>query len=124
LPTELDFFKYTEGGSSKRKGGFGEQDKETKKARAETEDSSEESEKPSTSTSSFPRQRVTAKGSNVPLPFESFEELQSRYDMSPLLLSNLSDCGYNHPTGIQSHGIPILLEVSFISTISQFKTKR
>ena len=62
-------------------------------------------------TASMPRQRVTAKGKNVPDPVDTFEELRERYQMSSLLLSNLVKSGYTEPTGIQSHGVPILLEV-------------
>ncbi len=82
----------------------------------EDEEDAEKDESKKASTSSMPRQRVTAKGNNVPTPVESFEELTVRYNLQSLLLSNLADSGYNHPTGIQSHGVPILLEVSPIFT--------
>jgi ATP-dependent RNA helicase DDX52/ROK1 len=58
------------------------------------------------------KHRVTAKGSDVPKPIASFEDLRERYHVPPRLLSNLSENSYKHPTGIQAHGIPILLEVS------------
>lgn len=58
------------------------------------------------------RVRVTAKGSDVPPPIEVFDNLLDRYKMPHRLLSNLRDNHYKYPTGVQAHGIPILLEVS------------
>jgi ATP-dependent RNA helicase DDX52/ROK1 len=58
------------------------------------------------------KHRVTSKGSDVPTPITSFEDLHERYQVPQRLLSNLSENSYKHPTGIQAHGIPILLEVS------------
>lgn len=65
----------------------------------------------STQSAKQPRQRVTAKGTNVPRPAETFETVRDRYNVPSLLLSNLTQNGYLEPTGIQSHGLPILLEV-------------
>ena len=59
----------------------------------------------------MPRHRVTAKGKNVPEHVETFEALRERYSLSSHLLQNLAQHGYKRPTGIQSHGIPILMEV-------------
>lgn len=58
-----------------------------------------------------PRHRVTTKGLNVPSHAETFEALKERYHISSHILANLNLNGYAHPTGIQSYGIPILLEV-------------
>lgn len=58
-----------------------------------------------------PKQRVTAKGSNVPAAADTFEDMAKRYHIPPLIMSNIAEYGYQHPTGIQSHGIPILMEV-------------
>lgn len=57
------------------------------------------------------RHRVTTKGSNVTEHVESFQQLEERYQIPSYLLSNLKQSGYKRPTGIQSHGIPILMEV-------------
>lgn len=57
------------------------------------------------------KQRVTAKGSNVPEAAESFHELRDRYAVPSQIMANLSQSGFSQPTGIQSHGIPIILEV-------------
>lgn len=119
---ELDFFKYAQGGSSyqgKRKG-----DEDTiralKKIRIQEDDTDEDdaNEGQEASSSSMPRQRVTAKGNNVPDPVDSFEALRNRYNVSARLLSNLDDSGYKQPTGIQAHGVPILLEVRIIPNVS------
>lgn len=59
-----------------------------------------------------PKDRVTAKGSEVPKPAETFEDLAKRYDVASRLLANLRKYKYEYPTGVQAHGIPILLEVS------------
>lgn len=58
------------------------------------------------------RVRVTAKGSDVPPPIQVFDDLLDRYEIPHHLLSNLWDNHFKHPTGVQAHGIPILLEVS------------
>lgn len=63
----------------------------------------------------MPRHRVTTKGNNVPEHAESFEDLHGRYELSSYLLQNLAQYGYKRPTGIQSYGIPILMEVSTAS---------
>lgn len=64
------------------------------------------------------RHRVTTKGSNVPDFAETFEALRDRYQLSSNLLSNLSKNGYVYPTGIQSYGAPILLEVCSLDLLS------
>ncbi|KAF9243779.1 P-loop containing nucleoside triphosphate hydrolase protein [Melanogaster broomeanus] len=65
-----------------------------------------------------PKHRVTAKGSDVPLPMKAFDDLLERYKMGPRLLSNLRDNNYKYPTGVQAHGIPILLEHRDLAAIS------
>ena len=59
----------------------------------------------------MPRHRVTTKGDNVPMHAETFDALRERYGISSHLLQNLSEHGYKRPTGIQSYGVPILMEV-------------
>ncbi|KAJ7456507.1 P-loop containing nucleoside triphosphate hydrolase protein [Mycena latifolia] len=130
LPGELDYFKYAPGGSGKRKAdGDGAATKALKKRKVEDEEEEEQDEEEdedsevdaaddTEDTPSRPRQRVVAKGTNVPAHADTFNELAERYQMSSLLLSNLSHQGYTHPTGIQSHGIPILLEARDLAAIS------
>ncbi|KAJ7630471.1 P-loop containing nucleoside triphosphate hydrolase protein [Roridomyces roridus] len=121
LPKELDYFKYAAGGSAKRKANGGD-GKAAKKRKVEEEpDEDEDEEEHEDVDEDAPptiRQRVVAKGSNVPPHAETFEALVERYQMSSLLLSNLTANGYKHPTGIQSHGIPILLESRDLAAIS------
>lgn len=129
LPAELDFFKYAKASAGKRKAGGKEsdvhaEDKQGKveRKRRKIEDESmhsdgdhigAEEEAPT-----MQKHRVTAKGSDVPEPIVSFEDLRERYQVSPRLLSNLSENSYKHPTGIQAHGIPILLEHRDLAAIS------
>lgn len=119
LPSELNFFKYAQGETTKRKSRSSHHDEEDndeeeeqqmKKAKSENTHSSNS---PRTSGPSVPRQRVTAKGTSVPTSIESFEDLKTRFDVSSHILSNLEQSGYQQPTGIQAHGIPILLEVRY-----------
>jgi ATP-dependent RNA helicase DDX52/ROK1 len=62
--------------------------------------------------SRMPRHRVTIKGKNAPGRADTFKELRDRYHIHSQLMDNLERYGYEHPTGIQSTGCPILLEVS------------
>lgn len=106
----MDFFKYAQNTdpNPKRKRADHSSPTSKKQKVSDDEDDDEEASAPSTST---PRQRVTAKGQNVPEAFESFQELADRYRTNTQLLRNLEQSGYREPTGIQAHGIPILHEV-------------
>ncbi len=116
MPNELDFFKYAEGGNQKRKNDSLATQSIAKKRKIddkndpgcpqETIESAGQSEQVPTQ-----RHRVTCKGNNVPEPADTFQALAVRYYLSSLLLANLSKHGYSCPTGIQSQGVPILLEV-------------
>lgn len=114
LPPELDFFKYAQGGSSKRKqiedesqnDHSTESKKPVKRVRhAEKDDTSGDQ--------NATQHRVTAKGSNVPESCNSFEGIQEKYKISPRVIQNLVEYGYTSPTAIQAHAIPILLAVRF-----------
>lgn len=126
LPPELDFFKYATAGPSKRKpsGPGGEGHARTKRHRKDEEadgsDANPEDEADGDSSmttnpsdnSGMPRQRVTIKGNIAPRPADTFKELHDRYRIHSQLMDNLKRYDYEHPTGIQSAGCPILLEVS------------
>ncbi|KAI0932728.1 hypothetical protein AcW1_000238 [Taiwanofungus camphoratus] len=125
IPPELDFFKYAHGGTGKRKAS-GSAHKEGegsdvdgdlwKKRRIldeETEVIEQDEEDPP-----MPRHRVATKGSNVPEHIDSFDALKDRYHLSSHLLANLAQSGYKRPTGIQSYGIPILMESRDLAAIS------
>ncbi|KAI9059579.1 P-loop containing nucleoside triphosphate hydrolase protein [Trametes sanguinea] len=118
LPPELNFFKYAEGGAPKRKqsGADGESDPKGKKRKVDEDEVEDEDQK--TDDPPMPRHRVTTKGSNVPEHVETFEALRERYQLSNHLLSNLAEHGYKRPTGIQSYGIPILMEHRDLAAIS------
>ncbi|KZT67658.1 P-loop containing nucleoside triphosphate hydrolase protein [Daedalea quercina L-15889] len=126
LPAELDFFKYAQGGPAKRSAradGEGEAEghgetSDRRKKRKLTDEDVERTEKSDEDDPPMPRHRVTTKGSNVPEHINSFQQLQEKYQIPYNLLSNLSQCGYKRPTGIQSHGIPILMESRDIAAIS------
>ncbi|KAJ6501555.1 P-loop containing nucleoside triphosphate hydrolase protein [Mycena vitilis] len=123
LPGELDYFKYAAGGSGKRKAdGNGAAVPAVKKRKVDQDDDEDmeeqEEDEDEQDAPSGSRQRVVAKGSNVPAHADTFNELVERYNMSSLLLSNLDTHGYAHPTGIQSYGIPILLESRDLAAIS------
>jgi ATP-dependent RNA helicase DDX52/ROK1 len=114
LPAELDFFKYAQG--SKRKPlhtADPENGHATKRRRStpdedggDDESDEEEEENP------HAKQRVSSKGKDVPAPSTSFANMAERYGLSTLLQKNLIKSGYKHPTAIQCHGVPILLEAS------------
>jgi len=126
LPTELDFFKYATAGPSKRKPSEpgGEGHARTKRHRkgesADGSDANAEHEADGDSSmttnpsdkSGMPRQRVTIKGNNAPRRADTFKELLDRYRIHSQLMDNLKRYDYEHPTGIQSAGCPILLEVT------------
>lgn len=126
LPPELDFFKYAVTGCSKRKpsesSGEGHAGMKRHKKEetvgdwdANTEDEgsgdSDSGTNEPTTNSRAPRQRITTKGNNTPERADTFEELRDRYRIHSQLTENLKRNGYEHPTGIQSAGCPILLEV-------------
>jgi ATP-dependent RNA helicase DDX52/ROK1 len=129
LPPELDFFKYAKASAGKRKAGDKESDvhaegkpEKAERKRRKIEDESTDSDDNDIGTEedtpTMQKHRVTAKGSDVPKPFASFEDLHERYHVPPRLLSNLYEHNYKHPTGIQAHGIPILLEVNLPDVLS------
>ncbi|KAH9927466.1 P-loop containing nucleoside triphosphate hydrolase protein [Epithele typhae] len=128
LPPELDFFKYAEGGSSKRKAGTGNAvtDSKRKKRKLDEGDNSEiedsegaqEDEEDATEDAPMPRHRVTAKGKDIPAHAETFEEMRDKYNIPSHFMQNLARHGYKRPTGIQSHGVPILLEHRDLAAIS------
>ena len=133
LPPELDFFRYAKAGPSvKRKTPHVHGDDAVKSAKDNSEEEEEEDEAQSprgkkrkleTVTATTPKpigQRVTSKGKNVPVPIDSFQSLKERYHCSSLILSNLEKNGWESPTGIQAHGIPMLMEVRTMFSLALF----
>lgn len=56
------------------------------------------------------RQRIRAKGTDVPALLETFEQLATRYNVSRVLLRNVAALGYEEPTPVQRQAIPAMLE--------------
>lgn len=56
------------------------------------------------------RQRIRAKGTDVPPLLETFEQLAGRYRVSRVLLRNVAALGYTEPTPVQRQAIPAMLE--------------
>lgn len=124
---ELDFFKYAQNGSGKRKATtLSELENKKrkldfiKKAEADEEDGNGHSQ----AFTRTQKHRVIAKGSNVPECVETFAALKDRYQIPSHLLANLSQSGYSKPTAIQSYGIPILLEVGRFTSSQIFESTR
>ena len=123
LPPELDFFKYAQGGRAKRKAGNTDPTASSapfqpdalpkrRKVDHEAESLDDDVDDELEGDTLRAGVRVTAKGSDVPPPIHVFDDLLDRYKITRRLLSNLCDNHFKYPTGVQAHGIPILLEVS------------
>lgn len=112
IPAELDFFKYAWNSAGKRKHqDHGSERMHDKRRRVDEDDESDhetglrrKSEKPPV------KHKVTSKGNNIPDAVETFEGLRNEYQIPSQLLQNLSKNGYDYPTSIQSHAIPIILK--------------
>lgn len=148
LPDALDFFKYARSektkstpspsktdatsASSKAKPKYNASDEEEGSDQASDSDSSSRANRKRKRASmdegtdgktSAPalrkRHRVTTKGTRVPASTETFAEMEERYQMPKILRKNLEGCGYEIPTGIQSVGVPIVLEVRLCLSFGQ-----
>lgn len=106
LPAELDFFKYAQNATGKRK-----RTDDDCRARRRKKVEGSEHEKPQSEDPILTTHRVKTKGANVPTSISSFKELR-KYSIPAHLYPNLASSGYQSPTAIQSHCIPILLEAS------------
>jgi ATP-dependent RNA helicase DDX52/ROK1 len=129
IPKALDFFKYSNASLCKRKISNGHDPMARKRPRIEElkKDNERRAEYSSDSGSDSgsgsgdgeeeqisqrsQKQRVKVRGQAVPAPVNTFEELNKRYKVSSNLITNLKRSGFEYPTGIQSYGCPVLLEV-------------
>lgn len=119
LPAELDFFKYAQNtqAKGKRKQTGPESLPKVKKRKTEHTDDEEDEELEQAAVTTEKKHvvghRLSAKGSNVPPPIESFDALkdQEKYNIPNHIFPNLVSSGYMEPTSIQAACIPILLEV-------------
>ncbi|CAE6491362.1 unnamed protein product [Rhizoctonia solani] len=119
LPPELDFFKYAKAAPS---GSASESAAPLRPTKAKEDNESAQGKKRKRGgedrKQSLVKHRVTLSGDSVPSPITEFEDLTSRYKIPQRLLQNIENCGYDSPTGIQAHGIPVLLEGRHLIAIS------
>ncbi|KAL5635919.1 hypothetical protein ACGC1H_004651 [Rhizoctonia solani] len=119
LPPELDFFKYAKAAPSGSASESVAPVKPTKsKEEAEPTQGKKRKRGDEERKESLLKHRVTSSGDNVPSPIVEFEDIYSRYKVPQRLLQNIENCGYDSPTGIQAHGIPVLLEGRHLIAIS------
>ncbi|KAI1291708.1 putative ATP-dependent RNA helicase DDX52 [Halotydeus destructor] len=57
-----------------------------------------------------PQPEVDVIGEDIPAPLESFEQMAERYDVPEVVLKNIKEAGYEMPTTIQSHAIPLMMD--------------
>ncbi|SPO30268.1 probable ROK1 - ATP-dependent RNA helicase [Ustilago trichophora] len=55
------------------------------------------------------KHKIKLKGTDVPLPMSSWGELETRFNVSPWLRTNLEKYGWGIPTAIQKGAMPVLL---------------
>ncbi|KIJ38491.1 hypothetical protein M422DRAFT_231241 [Sphaerobolus stellatus SS14] len=129
LPPELDFFRYAKTNVPAKRKAEDKTKEEKKKEKAHGNDDKSDAESSrgkrrkieDEDTPEVPKaskQRVTAKGKDVPAAVETFHELRDRYECPQLLLANLEKNGWKTPTGIQAYGVPILMEKRDVAAIS------
>ncbi|XP_006454574.1 hypothetical protein AGABI2DRAFT_189828 [Agaricus bisporus var. bisporus H97] len=119
LPTELDYFKYARSSSEKRKySSIPTQQQNVEWKGDEDEDDDHVAEQSQEAKSLIAKHRVTVKGNDIPNPVGSFEVLREKYHISNQLFQNLSKSGYRHPTSIQSHAVPIMMNSRDLAAIS------
>ncbi|XP_048840541.1 probable ATP-dependent RNA helicase DDX52 [Brienomyrus brachyistius] len=53
--------------------------------------------------------RIHVRGTDLPDPMASFEELQEEYKLDPRIIQNLQAAGFQNPTPIQMQAIPLML---------------
>ncbi|KZT57906.1 P-loop containing nucleoside triphosphate hydrolase protein [Calocera cornea HHB12733] len=118
LPAELDFFKYAEGGvhTGKTKKSINSANgKENVMEGVQSQAEGSGSEDVHTMPTAH---RIRCTGDDVPTPIAAFDELSSRYSIPSELLHNVTEAGYSEPTGVQTQGIPVLLEKRDLAAIA------
>ncbi|RGB39672.1 P-loop containing nucleoside triphosphate hydrolase protein [Rhizophagus diaphanus] len=55
------------------------------------------------------RHRIHIYGTDIPNPFSSFDDLESKYNFQPYICKNLKNSAYEKPTPIQMQAIPIMI---------------
>lgn len=112
LPAQLDFFRYAQNTTERRK--RSPENSHAKKRKVE--DNEDEAFQDAQDLTQTTAHRVKTKGTNIPRCIASFEELRN-YSIPAHLYPNLASSGYKSPTGIQSYCIPILLAVSYYNNV-------
>ena len=51
-------------------------------------------------------------GSDIPEPFENFQQLREEYNVHQQIVTNLHEAGFKKPTPIQMQAVPVMLQVS------------
>lgn len=120
MPAELDFFKYARAGTGKRKQQGSSSEQPSEKRRRVNEEAAEKDigddlKELTDKKRPQERHRVTSKGNGIPEAVDTFEALYKKYGIPSHVYRNLSESGYNYPTSIQSHAVPVLLEVRISS---------
>ncbi|SPO32763.1 probable ROK1 - ATP-dependent RNA helicase [Ustilago trichophora] len=79
----------------------------------EDEDEEEREDEPpvtkATLSTFLKKHKIKLKGTDVPLPMSSWRELETRFNVSPWLRTNLEKYGWGIPTAIQKGAMPVLL---------------
>lgn len=123
MPAELDFFKYARAGTGKRKQQGSSSEQPSEKRRRVNEEAAEKDigddlKELTDKKRPQERHRVTSKGNRIPEAVDTFEALYKKYGIPSHVYRNLSESGYNYPTSIQSHAVPVLLESRDLAAIS------
>ena len=58
------------------------------------------------------KHHIRVYGSDIPEPFEKFEQLREEYNMHQQIVTNLYEAGFKKPTPIQMQAVPVMLQVS------------
>ncbi|XP_077983272.1 putative ATP-dependent RNA helicase DDX52 [Glandiceps talaboti] len=55
------------------------------------------------------KQKIHVIGTDIPEPVTSFEQLQEKYKLHPVIMKNIHSVGYYSPTAVQMQAVPLLL---------------
>nr|CAG4651847.1 EOG090X06T3 [Triops cancriformis] len=56
------------------------------------------------------KQKIRVYGADIPPPIEEFSELSERFKISPQIMKNLQEMGYETPSPIQMQAIPLMIQ--------------
>lgn len=55
--------------------------------------------------------RIHAYGTDIPDPFETFDQLKNQYGVHSRIIQNIEAVGYQEPTPIQMQAVSVMLQV-------------